>query len=149
MWREYWNHRCYLTIFSPAVFNGGTSLLLQTYGLRPDGSSVSAANAGCRRRNILRLRRAGSTDPRGRSPRKCDLELISTRTVAILPPEPYIEAVLHGSIFCGKPITHPTKRTVDESGAESTEDLHFFYDAQSRPAFVEYNGVKYRYVHSL
>ena len=38
---------------------------------------------------------------------------------------------------------------MDESGAESTEELHFFYDAQSRPAFVEYNGVKYRYVHNL
>ena len=50
---------------------------------------------------------------------------------------------MHGSIFCGKLITHPTKRTVDESGAESTEELHFFYDTQSRPAFVEYNGVKY------
>ena len=49
----------------------------------------------------------------------------------------------------GKLITHLTKRTVDESGAESTEELHFFYDAQSRPAFVEYNGVKYRYVHNL
>ena len=49
----------------------------------------------------------------------------------------------------GKLITHLTKRTVDESGAESTEEMHFFYDAQSRPAFVEYNGVKYRYVHNL
>ena len=49
----------------------------------------------------------------------------------------------------GKLITHLTKRTVDESGAESMEELHFFYDAQSRPAFVEYNGVKYRYVHNL
>ena len=38
---------------------------------------------------------------------------------------------------------------MDESGAESTEELHFYYDAQSRPAFVEYNGVKYRYVHNL
>ena len=38
---------------------------------------------------------------------------------------------------------------MDESGAESTEELHFFYDAQSRPAFVEYNGVKYRYVYNL
>ena len=38
---------------------------------------------------------------------------------------------------------------MDESGAESMEELHFFYDAQSRPAFVEYNGVKYRYVHNL
>ena len=38
---------------------------------------------------------------------------------------------------------------MDESGAESTEKLHFFYDAQSRPAFEEYNDVKYRYVYNL
>ena len=34
-------------------------------------------------------------------------------------------------------------------GAEDAEELHLFYDAQSRPAFVEYNGVKYRYIHNL
>ena len=49
----------------------------------------------------------------------------------------------------GKLITHMTKRTVDENGAESTEELHFFYDAQSRPAFVEYDGAMYRYIHNL
>ena len=38
---------------------------------------------------------------------------------------------------------------MDESGAESTEDVHFLYDVQSRPAFVEYNGTKYRYVYNL
>ena len=59
------------------------------------------------------------------------------------------ETILHGSTLHGKLITHPTKRTVDESGAESMEELHFFYDVQSRPAFVEYNGVKYCYVHNL
>ena len=42
-----------------------------------------------------------------------------------------------------------TKRTVDESGAESTEELHFFYDAQSRPTFVKWNNAMYRYVHNL
>ncbi len=36
-----------------------------------------------------------------------------------------------------------------ENGAESTEELHFFYDAQSRPAIVEYTGAMYRYVHNL
>ena len=46
-------------------------------------------------------------------------------------------------------LTHLAKRSVDESGAESTEDVHFFYDVQSRPAFVEYNGTKYRYVYNL
>ena len=30
-----------------------------------------------------------------------------------------------------------------------TDKLHFFYDAQSRPAMVEYNGVMYTYVHNL
>ena len=49
----------------------------------------------------------------------------------------------------GKLITHLTKRTVDENGEESTEELHFFYDAQSRPAFVEYEGIMYRYVQNL
>ena len=49
----------------------------------------------------------------------------------------------------GKLITHLTKRTVDGSGAESTEELHFFYDAQSRPAFVKWNNAMYRYVHNL
>ena len=34
-------------------------------------------------------------------------------------------------------------------GNESAEDMHFFYDAQSRTALVEYNGVKYRYIHNL
>ena len=49
----------------------------------------------------------------------------------------------------GKMITHLTKRTVDVNGAESTEELHFFYDAQNKPAFVEYEGAMYRYVHNL
>ena len=49
----------------------------------------------------------------------------------------------------GKMITHLTKRTVDENGTESTEELHFFYDAQNKPAFVEYEGAMYRYVHNL
>lgn len=34
-------------------------------------------------------------------------------------------------------------------GVESTEEMHFFYDAQSKPAFIEYDGVKYCYIHSL
>ena len=28
-------------------------------------------------------------------------------------------------------------------------NLHFFYDAQGRPAVVDFNGVKYGYVHNL
>ena len=49
----------------------------------------------------------------------------------------------------GKLITHLTKRVVDLEGEETTEELHFFYDAQSRPAFVEYEGTMYRYTHNL
>lgn len=30
-----------------------------------------------------------------------------------------------------------------------TEELHFFYDAQSKPAFVEYEGKIYCYIHNL
>ena len=40
----------------------------------------------------------------------------------------------------GKNIVHMT------SGAD---ELHFFYDAQNRPAVVVYNGVPYAYVKSL
>jgi len=45
----------------------------------------------------------------------------------------------------GKLITHLTKRV---AGAVEAE-LHFFYDSQSRPAFVEYEGTMYRYIHNL
>ena len=54
------------------------------------------------------------------------------------------EYTLHGKL-----ITHLTKRTVDENGEESTEELYFFYDAQSRPAFVKRNNTMYRYLHTL
>ena len=49
----------------------------------------------------------------------------------------------------GKLITHLTKRTVDVNGTENTEELHFFYDSQSKPAFVEHNSIMYRYIHNL
>ena len=48
--------------------------------------------------------------------------------------------------YYGKLLTHLSKKTVDENGAESPEELHFFYDAQSRPAKVSYNGTMYTYV---
>ena len=54
------------------------------------------------------------------------------------------EYMLHGKL-----ITHMTKRCVDENGVETVQNLHFFYDAQSKPAFVEYNGTKYRYLQNL
>ena len=37
-------------------------------------------------------------------------------------------------------VTHLTK---------GTDSLHFCYDAASRPAFVDYNGTMYAYVHNL
>lgn len=38
---------------------------------------------------------------------------------------------------------------MDENGDETTQEIHFFYDAQSKPAFVEFEGEKYRYIHNL
>ena len=43
-------------------------------------------------------------------------------------------------ILHGKNIVHMT---------QGTNVLHFWYDAQGRPAIVEYNGVKYAYIHNL
>ena len=40
----------------------------------------------------------------------------------------------------GKLLTHMTR---------GTDTLHFFYDAQSRPVKVKYNGTMYTYVHKL
>ena len=40
----------------------------------------------------------------------------------------------------GSQLAHMTK---------GTDELHFFYDAQGRPAKVDYNGVIYTYVHNL
>ena len=36
-----------------------------------------------------------------------------------------------------------------ENEEETVDHLHFFYDAQSKPSFVEYNGEMYRYIHNL
>ena len=40
----------------------------------------------------------------------------------------------------GKLVMHLTK---------GSDELHFFYDAQSRPAMVEFNGTLYSYIHNL
>ena len=40
----------------------------------------------------------------------------------------------------GKLVTHLTR---------GSDEMHFFYDAQSRPAMVEFNGALYSYVHNL
>ena len=44
-------------------------------------------------------------------------------------------------ILSGKNITHMT--------VTGGHTLHFYYDAQDRPAQVNYNGTMYRYVHNL
>ena len=43
-------------------------------------------------------------------------------------------------ILHGKNIVHMT---------QGTDTLHFWYDAQGRPAIVDYNGTKYAYIHNL
>ena len=49
----------------------------------------------------------------------------------------------------GKLITHMTVNYHDWEENEQREVLHFFYDAQSRPAKVRFNGTLYTYVHNL
>ena len=49
----------------------------------------------------------------------------------------------------GKLLTHMTVDYRDTSEAAHQDILHFFYDAQSRPAKVSYNGTIYTYVHNL
>ena len=49
----------------------------------------------------------------------------------------------------GKLLTHMTVDYRDISEAAHQDVLHFFYDAQSRPAKVSYNGVIYTYIHNL
>ena len=43
--------------------------------------------------------------------------------------------VLHGKL-----VTHLTR---------GSDEMHFFYDAQSKPAMVEFNGAVYSYIHNL
>jgi len=49
----------------------------------------------------------------------------------------------------GKLLTHMTVDYRDTSEAAHQDVMHFFYDAQSRPAKVSYNGTIYTYVHNL
>lgn len=52
--------------------------------------------------------------------------------------------------YHGKLLTHMTVDYVDFDTEQAKQDvLHFFYDAQSRPAMVKYNGTMYTYVHNL
>ena len=43
-------------------------------------------------------------------------------------------------ILHGKNIVHLSR---------GSDDMHFWYDAQNRPAIIEFNGVKYAYIHNL
>lgn len=47
-------------------------------------------------------------------------------------------------------ITHLTKSVVNEEGVETgSDELHFFYDAFTKPSMVEYEGEMYRYIYNL
>lgn len=51
-----------------------------------------------------------------------------------------VNGVVTDYVLHGKNVVHMTK---------GNDELHFFYDAQNRPAVVVYNGVSYAYVKSL
>ena len=51
-----------------------------------------------------------------------------------------VNGVVTDYVLHGKNVVHMTS---------GTDELHFFYDAQNRPAVVVYNGVTYAYVKSL
>ena len=51
--------------------------------------------------------------------------------------------------YHGKLLTHMTVDYHDWDEVAQQDKLHFFYDAQSRPVKISYNGVIYTYVHNL
>ena len=51
-----------------------------------------------------------------------------------------VNGVVTNYTLHGKNIVHMT---------QGSNSLHFYYDASNKPAIVEYNGVKYAYVHNL
>ena len=51
--------------------------------------------------------------------------------------------------YHGKLLTHMVVAYTDFDEAGHVDKLHFFYDAQSRPAKVRFNGTIYTYVHNL
>ena len=51
--------------------------------------------------------------------------------------------------YHGKLLTHMEVTYTDFDEVEYTDKLHFFYDAQSRPAKVRFNGTTYTYLHNL
>ncbi|MGI6173515.1 MAG: hypothetical protein ACOYI8_06380 [Christensenellales bacterium] len=57
--------------------------------------------------------------------------------------------VATGYTLHGKLITHISLNYTDFNEIPQLDELHFFYDAQSRPAKVEFNGIIYTYIHNL
>ncbi len=51
--------------------------------------------------------------------------------------------------LCGKLLTHMSVDCRDASEAAHQDVMHFFYDAQSRPAKVSFNGTIYTYIHNF
>ena len=51
--------------------------------------------------------------------------------------------------LCGKLLTHMSVDCRDASEAAHQDVIHFFYDTQSRPAKVRFNGTIYTYLHNL
>ena len=52
-------------------------------------------------------------------------------------------------IYHGKTLTHMTVDYTDFDEVAHQNEMHFFYDAQSRPAKVAFNGTVYTYLHNL
>ena len=73
--------------------------------------------------------------------------LRTKKTVTLLGRVTETEYILHGKL-----VTEMIVRKYGEATpAQITEEnrLHFFYDAQSRPAMVKHNGITYCYLHNL
>ena len=51
--------------------------------------------------------------------------------------------------YHGKLLTHLEVEYTEFDEVEHSDELHFFYDAQSRPVKVKFNGAMYTYVHNL
>ena len=51
--------------------------------------------------------------------------------------------------YHGKILTHMTVDYTDFGEVAHQDELHFFYDAQNRPAKVKFNGTMYTYLHNL
>ena len=52
-------------------------------------------------------------------------------------------------IYHGKLLTHMTVDYTDLNEIPQQKQMHFFYDGENLPAYVDYNGTIYSYVHNL